>query len=222
MKKTLSIFMICVILLTINSLSISSNVSAEELNSDYIELTKTLQVNDIDSSVLNKVNAIVVSDELKEKDKELFDEVMDNGTGIIVENTNISKVQEYFDVDTIPTSENNLGCYVYKNTDVTQIIPLECNILKDEESNKKITSKDYDSLLKNTKIDYNQVIDDYAALDQEDIFENLDDKTLASLQVEPAIEDSFAYNSKFVYLYRSKEKNDEKEFDKKWVKKHRN
>ncbi len=200
--KKYRVLLLCVILLMTNCIGIGFNINAEELPLDYIEMTKNIQLDDIEYSVLNNLDAIVISDELSADSKSQLNEIMDNGTGIIVENSNIDGVRDYFNVESVATYKNQMGCYVCKDGEETKIIPIECNILITEDDKDEVTHDDYTNLLKSETIDYDQVVSDYNTLTNTDKFNNIENTALATLQGSTSIGSAFMDNDKFVYFYK--------------------
>ncbi len=200
--KKYRVLLLCVILLMTNCIGIGFNINAEELSLDYIEITKKIQLNDIEHSVLNNLDAIIISDELSADSKAQLNEIMDNGTGIIVKNSNIDDVSDYFNVESVATYKNQMGCYVCKDGEETKIIPIECNILITEDDKDEVTYDDYTNLLKSETIDYDQVISDYNILTNTDKLNNIEDTILATLQGSTSIGSAFIDNDKFVYFYK--------------------
>lgn len=202
MKKKSVALLLCATMLVPNCIRMNYDVKADEVSLDYIELTEDVQVEDIDDSILNDIDALVISDTLKSQDKNELNEIMDNGSGIIIENESVENVQDYFDVESITSYENEMGCYVCKDGDETKIIPIECNILADEDINEEITEDDYNNLLRNEEINYEQVISDYNNLVCTDKLDNVEEDVLATLQGTTGIGSAFMDNDKFVYFYK--------------------
>lgn len=202
MKKKRIALLLSAIMLVSSYNGVNNVVKAEEVDLGYIELTEDVQIEDLDEENLSDADAVVISDKLSEQNKEELNEIMDNGTGIIIEDISVDEVQEYFEVDTIASYENEMGCYVCKDGDETKVIPIECNIMVDEESDEKITKSDYNNLLSNEEIDYEQVISDYDVLTNTDKLENVKDDELAKLQGSTGIGAAFMDEDKFVYFYK--------------------
>ena len=131
------------------------------------------------------------------------EEVLDNGTGIIAENNSIEDVEEYFDVENITEYEHEMGCYIVKDGEEINIVPLEAVILSDENSDEKISETDYEKLLDNEELNYEEVVDGYYELNSEDKLTNnkLEDDELASLQGGLSVSSSFAKASKMFYIF---------------------
>ena len=181
--KNKSVVVVMCLVLIFTSVINYSQVNAEKRKPDYIEIRENSELENVSDEILNNTEAIVVSDELEKQNIEELNEVMDNGTGIIIEGDTVEEVQDYFNVDTKVSSENEMGCYVYKNGEDVSVAPIECDIMLDDEKNESATATDIRSIIENEEIDYEQVISDYEALKSEDKLKKISNKKLQCFKV---------------------------------------
>ena len=202
MKKRVLSLLLCLSIVNFNGGILQKNVKGEENTQNYVEIDENITIQDVSDEVKDDIQAIVISDNIENQDVRQLNEVMDNGTGIIVDNMNISDVQEYFGADGTSEYENEIGCYVYKDGEDVNVIPIEASIVVDENLKENVTDSDYRKLKNKVEIDYEQVIEDYSNLSNAEKISNVEKEALPALQGSTDIGSAFVDSNKFVYFYK--------------------
>ncbi len=201
MKRIIATIVCIALLLTSNSVCIKK-INADDTRENVIILNENQNIEDMNNNYIENAEAVVVSNDIEEQNKDALNEVMDNGTGIIVQNDSIEDVKEYFDTDETSDYKNEMGCLVYKDGEDVNIVPLEAQILVEENADETISKDDYEELLDEDIIDYEKVMEDYYNLSSEEKITELEEDTLAKLQGSTDIGSSFMDNDKFVYFFK--------------------
>ena len=200
MKKKVLVAMLCMSMIISNMITVEQ-VKAEEGYSNADGIVEIDNISDVSVSEIEDADAIVIKDDLYEQDYDLLNETMDNGTGVIIDDEDLERVQQYFDVDEISDYNHQMGCYVYKDGDETRIIPIEANILV-EEGGEKPTEEDYDNLIENVELDYAQVNKDFEKITNTDKITEIEEEQLATLQGKTDVGSGFMDNDKTVFFYK--------------------
>lgn len=161
----------------------------------------------IDDEDVNKARAIVMDKEtLEDQDEEMVEEVLDNGTSLIIETDDYEKVCDMFENDIQLSCEDEfvVGCYIDSDNGEYQVSPVVYDLLSEDGVSTKITEKEKTEIL--TQISKED------SIDIEDIFEKKEESEEDALKKVSSddmlllqggsIDKLYKSNSKYFYFYK--------------------
>ncbi len=184
--------------------SISTNVCAEMKNETEVSQVICMEdVYDLSEDELDNLNVIEIDRKIKSYQRDDVEELMDNGTEIMVKNNSYEDIQNYFSLDETQESGDAVAFYLSKNGDDVKVAPVECKLLTESDKVKKGDKKELiEELKQNDGIGADEVYWDKKEQEENFYIPKKDINDVARLQGGVTIGDSFADNSKFVYFYK--------------------
>lgn len=213
MEKTMRrITSICIVFMLLcvtgKSMVYACEIDEKNENQQIMIVESGVDIEQISTDELNSVELLVLDEEVyEEQDVHEMQEVLDNGTDILICGDEFEEVSNDFNIEydiEVGATDVIAGYYLSSNGSEYYVNPIEYELMIDV-NDENISNEDkieiLNQILRTEEIDAETIYRDVQSNDGDNWFSSLSDDEKAELQTSTALGNSFTDKSKFVYLY---------------------